>query len=130
MVAGNLISPDDHVPSLGSSTVAPVIGGLAGPTKPVWPGSAWDGAPQLPAVAGGILTEHNVQTATVEGRMFDACPLEPFHEGGELVLDLHCDMRPSSRAMVRILAEVDLLPILALEPPGLACELRCKLGGR
>jgi hypothetical protein len=93
------------------------------------PGSGWGAAPQLPAVAGGILAEHNVKATTVEGCVFDPSALEPLHEGWKFVVDLHCDMRPSRRAMVRILAEVDLLPVLALEPSGLAREPGCELRG-
>jgi hypothetical protein len=39
-------------------------------------------------------------------------------------------MGPSRRAVVRILAEVDLFPIFALEPPGQARELVSEVGGR
>jgi hypothetical protein len=87
------------------------------------PGSGRGGASQLPAVAGGILTEHNAETVTVECRVLESRLLQPRLQGREVAFDFDRNMCPRRRAVVGILAEVDLLAVLALEPPGLKREL-------
>ncbi len=62
--------------------------------------------------------------------MFESRLLEPRHQCREVVFDLERNMRPSRRAVVRILAQVDLLTVLTLEPPGLTRKLVCHLWGR
>jgi hypothetical protein len=88
------------------------------------PGSGWDCSAQLPAVARGVLTEHKAETVTVECRMFESGLLQPRLQGREVAFDLDRHMCPGRRAVVGILTQVDLLAVLALEPPDLECELR------
>ena len=86
-------------------------------------GSGRDGAPQLPAIAGGILTEHDPEIVTVESRVFYSGLLQPHFQRREVSFDFDRHVCPCCRAMVGILAQVDLLAIPALEPPSLAREL-------
>jgi hypothetical protein len=87
-------------------------------------GIGWACAPQLPTVAGRILTEHNAEAITVERRVLESRLLQPRFQRREVAFDLDRHMCPGRWAVFGILAQVDLLAVLALEPPGLARELR------
>jgi Phage integrase family len=77
-----------------------------------WPGSGWDRAAQLPAVAGRVLAEHNPEVVAIEDEVFNTRPLKLHLQDRQVPSYLDRHMRPGCRAVVGILAQVDLLAVL------------------
>lgn len=81
-------------------------------------------ASQLPPVARRVLAEHDSRPASTDDRALESRLLKPLLETPQFVPNLDCDVRPGRRTVIGILAQVYLLAILALEPPGYPGQLR------
>jgi hypothetical protein len=67
---------------------------------------------------GRVLAEHDAELLPIAGAVLEPDLLKPFLQRAERVAELERDVGSGRGVVVRILAEVDLCTVLALEPQG------------
>jgi hypothetical protein len=81
-------------------------------------------AAQLPSVTRRVLAEQHPRAIVPHDRVVHSRPPKPRLESCEVLSDLDRHMRSRGGTVIGILAQMDLLAVVALEPPGYAGQLR------
>jgi hypothetical protein len=74
--------------------------------------------PQLPPIAGRVLAEHDPTILAVDHLVFVIDPLESPFDHCQIGPQFDGDVGPCGRTVFGVLAQVDLLAVVALEPRG------------